>query len=45
MYIGIDLGSRSVKLALQEEDKAMWLEKFDTLQFTVIMASVKTGAW
>ncbi|MGI6492942.1 MAG: 2-hydroxyglutaryl-CoA dehydratase [Peptococcaceae bacterium] len=33
MYIGIDLGSRSVKLALQEEDKAMWLEKFDTLQF------------
>lgn len=33
MFIGIDLGSRSVKLALLENNVLVRLDKFDTMQF------------
>lgn len=33
MFIGLDLGSRSVKVALMEEDRSLRLQKFDTMKF------------
>ncbi|MFA4885193.1 MAG: acyl-CoA dehydratase activase [Desulfotomaculaceae bacterium] len=33
MFAGLDLGSRSVKIALREEDNSLKLDKFDTMEF------------
>lgn len=33
MFVGLDLGSRSTKIALMREDRSLELQKFDTMKF------------
>lgn len=43
MFAGIDLGSRSVKIVLREEDNTLKLDKFDTMKFYRKYGSVGSG--
>lgn len=43
MYVGLDLGSRSTKIAVMSEDRSLDLQKYDTMKFYREYGRIESG--